>query len=110
MSIDPLSEERWREYEAAIDELREKCRVKRDELRRKLKQKIWNIPSEWNRKFDVGMEEEDRKYAAEIKKLEKKREAERYPFQVNQISVSSIPSAPVQKVIPLQVDIGSLTV
>ncbi len=59
--------------------------------------------SEWERRFDVDNEEVVRKYDAEMQELKKKHEAKRYPFQVNQISVSSIPSAPIQKAIPLQI-------
>ncbi len=60
------------------------------EQRDKLYQQATNVLQQLLQKF-------------EPKELERKHEAGRNPFQMNQVSVCSIPSVPVQKVTPLQV-------
>ncbi len=102
MHSDPLFEVRFREFEAALKELNERIEVERDEWQRKLnaEQLEW---SEWERRFDAGVEEMSRKYKAEVEELRRRREAEKEPFQMHQVTVSSIPRVPIQKVISLHV-------
>ncbi len=102
MSMDPLFKVRWKEHDDALEELRERSKVEQDEWQRKLDAEQLEH-SEWIRRFDAGAEEASRKYDAELEELKKKRDADGEPFQMNQISVCSIPSVPVQKVILLQV-------
>ncbi len=62
MSMDPLFEVRWREYEAAEEELWRKFRVEKYEWWRKLDAELEQLEfSEWKRRFDVSNEEAIRK-------------------------------------------------
>ncbi len=84
-SMDPkeeLQQESWKKYEAAIEEARIRRKVEREERNRKLDEEPLKY-SEWLRIFHTGEREADRKYEAEMEQLEKKREAEKEPFQVN---------------------------
>ncbi len=64
MTTDPLLEEAREEYAAALEGLRKKCKVEKEEWRRKLAAEQLEI-NEWTRRFRVGNDEANRKYDTE---------------------------------------------
>ncbi len=69
-----VQEEVWREYAAALEGLQKKCKVEKEEWRRKLDAEQLEI-NEWTRWFHVGNDKVNRKYDAEKEELDKKRKA-----------------------------------
>ncbi len=98
MPSDPLFEVRFREFEVALKELNERCEVEKVERWKKLDAELEQLEiDEWKRRFHVVNEEANKKYDAEKEELEKKCKAEKEPFQMHQVTVSSIPKVLIQK-------------